>query len=137
MTLTLEELELYLNTLEELNMTDEVKTVASAQNTALPHTDPAGLQNAGAQAAGTQNAAAQPAEHPSSGWWKPGTAPVGSTPHAVGDVVSTSVASLEARLTELENVVHAIAPYSRNAAHSGVVKWVEKIGARIKAAVKL
>ena len=117
-------------------MTDEVKTAASAQNTAPPHTDPAGLHNVGMQAAGTQNAVTPPVEHPSSGWWKPGAVPVGSTPTAAEDItVPTAIALLEARLIELENVVHAIAPYSRNAEHSGVVKWVEKIGARIKTAV--
>jgi hypothetical protein len=40
--------------------------------------------------------------------------------------------TLEERLTELEKVVHAIAPYSRNAEHGVVVTWLQKAGARIK-----
>jgi hypothetical protein len=55
--------------------------------------------------------------------------------NSVGTQVTTSIASLDARLTELEAVVHAIAPYSRNAAHSSVASWLSKVGARIKAVV--
>ena len=54
---------------------------------------------------------------------------------SAGPQVTTSITSLDARLTELEAVVHAIAPYSRNAAHPGVSNWVSKIGQRIKSLV--
>ena len=55
--------------------------------------------------------------------------------NSVGTQVTTSIASLDARLTELEAVVHAIAPYSRNAAHPGVTSWVSKVGSRLKSLV--
>lgn len=44
------------------------------------------------------------------------------------------LADLEARLTELENVVHALAP-GMGDKHNVLVAWLEKIGARIKAAL--
>lgn len=50
-------------------------------------------------------------------------------------LVTTSIAALESRVTELEDVVHKIAPYSRNAAHPSVSSWVGKIGERIKSLV--
>ena len=42
------------------------------------------------------------------------------------------LAQMEARVTELETVVHAIAPYSRNAEHGAVQGWLLKVGARLK-----
>lgn len=50
--------------------------------------------------------------------------------------VDASIAALEVRVTELENVVHALAPYNRNAEHPGVIAWLGKVGARIKSAVE-
>jgi hypothetical protein len=41
--------------------------------------------------------------------------------------------TIEERLTALEAVVHAIAPYSRNAEHGGVKTWIKTAGARLKA----
>lgn len=58
------------------------------------------------------------------------TQPAAGTP-----AVDPVVAALEARVAELEGVVHAIARYSRNAEHGVVVTWLEKMGARIKAAL--
>ena len=55
---------------------------------------------------------------------------------AAADPVQTAVASLEARLTELENVVHALAPIAHGDHHGVILPWLEKIGARIKAAVE-
>jgi len=40
--------------------------------------------------------------------------------------------SLEERVTELEKVVHTIAPYSRAAEHGVVTSWLKKVGARIE-----
>src|ERR1700742_1220677 len=40
--------------------------------------------------------------------------------------------TLEDRVTELEAVVHAIAPYSRNAEHGTVKSWLKKVGARME-----
>lgn len=50
-------------------------------------------------------------------------------------VKSPTLPTLEDRITELETVVHAIAPYSRNAAHTTVTSWLSKVSARIKAVV--
>lgn len=59
-----------------------------------------------------------------------------SHPESPTTPVEVSLATLDARLTELEAVVHAIAPFSRNAAHVIVVAWLRKVSARIKAFVK-
>lgn len=40
--------------------------------------------------------------------------------------------TLEDRITELEKVVHAIAPYSRNAEHSTVASWLSRMKAVVK-----
>lgn len=61
---------------------------------------------------------------------------VETTPEAGPPAMDPVTIALEARVAELENVVHAIAPYSRNAEHNVVVAWVQKMGARIKAAIE-
>lgn len=40
--------------------------------------------------------------------------------------------TLEDRITELEKVVHAIAPYSRNSQHSTVTSWLSRMKAVVK-----
>lgn len=50
--------------------------------------------------------------------------------------VGVALAALEARVTELEDVVHKLAPEIPTAGHGVVVAWLEKIGERIKAAVE-
>lgn len=61
-------------------------------------------------------------------------AEVKDTPAAV---VKSGVELLEARVTELENVVHQLTLHTLSSTdHPGVLAWLEKIGARIKAAVE-
>lgn len=45
--------------------------------------------------------------------------------------VELSLQTLDARLTELEAVVHQIAPYSRNADHGTVKSWVNKLASKL------
>jgi hypothetical protein len=49
---------------------------------------------------------------------------------------AANASSLEDRVTALENVVHEIAPYSRNAEHGTVTAWLKGISARLKGDVK-
>jgi hypothetical protein len=50
--------------------------------------------------------------------------------------VPAAIAALETRVTELEAVVHTMAQGNPYAGHGVVVAWLEKVGARIKAAVE-
>lgn len=56
-----------------------------------------------------------------------------STVAGTTDPATTSVTVLEARLTELEAVVHQVASFSRNAEHSTIQSWCKKVSARLKA----
>ena len=60
------------------------------------------------------------------------TAPLGTLEADYGN----DVRALKARIAELEKVVHTLAAYSRAHEHGVVVAWLEKEGARIKAAVE-
>lgn len=51
------------------------------------------------------------------------------------DVVAEANAALEARVAELESVVHALAHMADPSTHGVVLPWLEKIGTRIKAAL--
>jgi hypothetical protein len=51
------------------------------------------------------------------------------------DIVAEANAALEARVTELETVVQALAHTADSSVHSVVLPWLEKISARIKAAL--
>ena len=53
--------------------------------------------------------------------------------------VSSEMTSLAARVTELEDTVHALTQHSFNSGHAwahsaAVIAWLEKVGARIKSA---
>lgn len=54
------------------------------------------------------------------------------------DSVAASIAALEMRIVELENVVHALgtSAYYAEHGHGVILPWLEKIGARIKSAVE-
>ena len=52
------------------------------------------------------------------------------------DPIQASIAALETRVTELENVVHALAPIAHADHHGVIIPWLEKIGTRIRAAVE-
>lgn len=61
--------------------------------------------------------------------------PVTETGTKAVDPVTESIAALEARITELENVVHKLAPIAPAEYHGVILPWLERIGARIKAAL--
>lgn len=63
-------------------------------------------------------------------------AAVGAASPPAVDEVAHSIQGLETRLTELENVVHSLAHMADPSTHGVVLPWLEKIGARIKAAVE-
>lgn len=52
---------------------------------------------------------------------------------AVPPTPSDPMQALEARVADLEAVVHVLAPYNRNAEHPGVVAWLAKVGQRLLA----
>lgn len=52
------------------------------------------------------------------------------------DPVQTSIAVLEARVTELENVVHALAPIAPPEHHGVILPWLDKVGKRIQGLVE-
>jgi hypothetical protein len=52
---------------------------------------------------------------------------------ALKDAPEETMTALEARITELEGVVHTLTQYSRAAGHSKFVTWAESVAARIKA----
>lgn len=63
------------------------------------------------------------------------TDPVGDATATFAETAAKSIQALEARVAELEAVVKTLAEHSRASTHGVVVAWLEKVGARIKAAV--
>jgi len=56
---------------------------------------------------------------------------------ALADDPEAAMTALEARLTELENVVHGLVPnVQHSAAHSGISAWFAKVSTRLAATVK-
>jgi hypothetical protein len=56
---------------------------------------------------------------------------------ALQDDPEAAMTALEARLTELENVVHGLVPnVQHSAAHSGISAWFAKVSTRLAATVK-
>jgi len=63
------------------------------------------------------------------------TAQMGNLATTQVPTASSAPVTVESRLTELENIVHTLATFSRASEQHGVVAWVKKIGARLKADV--
>jgi hypothetical protein len=103
----------------ELNMTDATQTepAGAARFTAVsyPNVPPKDASVASAQSADAA-LAQDTVTHP---------APLFVAPEETLNL-------LEARLTELESVVHTLTEFSRAAGHSKFVAWAERVAARVK-----
>jgi hypothetical protein len=58
-----------------------------------------------------------------------------TTPDAASAKSEDPIAALEARITELENIVHTLPQYIPVGSHSKFIAWAERVAERIKAAL--